>query len=69
MIMADKGIRERDIIKQCLPNTCIVICLLRTPHTTNNNHHNGTVYDKNFPSNIYNNGTFYEILTLVDLCL
>ena len=27
VVMADKDIRERDVIKQCLPNVAVLICL------------------------------------------
>lgn len=30
VVMADKDIRERDVIKQCLPNAVVLICLFHT---------------------------------------
>ena len=33
VVMADKDIQERDVIKQCLPNASIVICLFHTLRT------------------------------------
>ena len=30
IVMADKDIRERDVIKQCLPNVSVLICLFHT---------------------------------------
>ena len=30
VLMADKDIEERDILKQCLPNACVLICLFHT---------------------------------------
>ena len=30
VVMADKDIREREVIKQCLPNTSVLICLFHT---------------------------------------
>ena len=30
VVMADKDLKERDIIKQCLPNAIMLICLFHT---------------------------------------
>ena len=33
VVMADKDLKERDVIKQCLPNAVVLICLFHTLRT------------------------------------
>ena len=33
VLMADKDIGERDVLKQCLPNACVLICLFHIPRS------------------------------------